>query len=67
MPTNVVQFVLGIASQLFFPYQSLIHPVDSVLNATPGKELDDAINKWKKTTLYELNFIGIVVNPGSYL
>ena len=60
MATGFAKFFFQTAVQLFFPYRYLDTPVDSILNAPPEKQ-EELVNKWTQTTLYELNFIGIVV------
>lgn len=51
--------------QIFLPYQSLYGPTHNMLNATPQKKQDEMLQDWKEKTLFELNFIGIVVRPST--
>jgi len=60
MATNIAKISFQTVVQLFFPYQYLDTPVNSILNA-PSEKQAELVNKWTQTTLFELNFIGIVV------
>lgn len=50
----------AILIQIFLPYKSLLEPVNSILNA-PFATQEELLRKWKDATLFELNFIGILV------
>lgn len=60
IPPNTTVAKMDLFMQIFLPYQALVVPIDHIINAPPAK-LEEGITKWKETTLFELNFIGIVV------
>jgi hypothetical protein len=59
--SSFLGFLGRTTAQLFLPYQSLFEPINTILNA-PQDRQKELVYKWKDTTLYELNFIGIVVS-----
>jgi len=59
--SSFLHFLGRTTAQLFLPYQSLFEPISTILNAAQDRQ-KELVVKWKDTTLYELNFIGIVVS-----
>jgi hypothetical protein len=59
--SSFLRFLGRTTAQLFLPYQSLFEPINTILNA-PQDRQKELVVKWKDATLYELNFIGIVVS-----
>lgn len=64
---TIISFPFRLAVQIFLPYQSLYSPTHNMLNAAPKKKQDHMLQDWKERTLFELNFIGLVVSTLSSL